>query len=154
MIIVDTIQPAKLQVDCVSELNVISKRDIRNTGPEESSMTLYTWNNVTTKTIGTTRLIVRNSENKNKYNIECQVVKQEITPLIDRNAAEDNKLITDNYDNFQQLHNGPEQDILTNFNDGISVDYNTFVTAASTLHFTTYSTAEPKVMSPQLIPLG
>ena len=76
MIIVDTKQPVKLQVDCGAEINVISKRYIPNMMLEESSMTLQMWNNMTTKTIGKTRLIVRNSENNKKYNIEFQVIKE------------------------------------------------------------------------------
>ena len=62
MIIVDTKQRVKLQVDCGAEIHVISKRYIPNVTLEESSMTLQMWNNMTTKTIGKTRLIVRNSE--------------------------------------------------------------------------------------------
>ena len=122
MIIVDTKQPVKLQVDCGAEINVISKRYIPNVTLEESSMTLQMWNNMTTKTIGKTRLIVRNSENNKKYNIEFQVVKEGRTPLIGRRAAEDMKLITVNHDNFRQLNNVSEQDILNEFNDVISVD--------------------------------
>ena len=62
MIIVDTKQPVKLQVNCGAEINVISKRYIPNVTLEESSMKLQMWNNMTTKTIGKTRLIVRNSK--------------------------------------------------------------------------------------------
>ena len=65
VIIVDTKQPVKLQVDYGEEINVISKKYIPIVKLEESSMTLQNnWNNLTTKTIGKTRLIVRNSENK------------------------------------------------------------------------------------------
>ena len=105
IIIVDTKQPVKLQVDCGAEINVISKRYIPNVTLEESSMTLQMWNSMTTKTIGKTRLIIRNSENNKKYNIEFQVVKEGRTPLIGRKAVEDMQLITVNYDNFRQLNN-------------------------------------------------
>ena len=154
MIIVDTKQPVKLQVDCGAEKNVISKRYIPNVTLEESSMTLQMWNNMTTKTIGKTRLIVRNSENNKKYNIEFQVVKEGRTPLIGRKAAEDMKLITVNYDNFRQLNNVSEQDILNEFNDVISVDDNSLGTLPGTVHFTTDATAEPKVVSPKRVPVG
>ena len=113
MIIVDTKQPVKLQVGCGTEINVISKRYIPNVTLEESSITLQMWNNMTTKTIGKTRLIVRNSENNKKYNIKFQVVKKERTPLIGRKAAEDMKLITVNFDNFKQLNSVSEKDILS-----------------------------------------
>ena len=154
MIIVDTKQPVKLQVDCGAEINVISKRYIPNVTLEESSMTLQMWNNMTTKTIGKTRLIVRNSENNKKYNVEFQVVKEGRTPLIGRKAAEDMKLITVNYDNFRQLNNVSEQDILNEFNDVISVDDNSLGTLPGTVHFTTDATAEPKVVSPKRVPVG
>ena len=113
MIIVDTKQPVKLQVDYGAEINVISKIYIPNVTLEESSMTLQMWNNMKTKTFGKTRLIVRNSENNKKYNVEFQVVKEERTPLIGRKAAEDMKLITVNYDNFKQLNSVSEKDILS-----------------------------------------
>ena len=54
MIIVDTKQPVKLQVDCGAEIKVISKRYTPNVTLEESSITLQMWNNMTTKTIGKT----------------------------------------------------------------------------------------------------
>ena len=109
---------------------------------------------MTTKTIGKTRLIVRNSENK-KYYIEFQVVKEGRTPLIGRKAAEDMKLITVNYDTFRQPNNVSKQDILNEFNDVISVDDNSLGTLPGTVHFTTDATAEPKVVSPKRVsPLG
>ena len=109
---------------------------------------------MTTKTIGKTRLIVRNSENNKKYNIEFQVVKEGRTPLIGRKAAEDMKLITVNYDNFRQLNNMSEQDILNEFNDVISVDDNSLGTLPGKVHFTTDANAEPRVVSPKRVPVG
>ena len=154
MIIVDTKQPVTLQVDCGAEINGISKRYIPNVTLEESSMTLQIWNNVTTKTIGKTRLIVRNSENNKKYNIELQVVTEERTPLIGRKAADDMKLITVNYDNFRQLNSVSEKDILSEFSDVISVDDNSLGTLPGTVHFTTEVTLDPKVVSPKRVPIG
>ena len=154
MIIVGTKQPVKLQVDCGAEINVISKRYIPNVTMEESSMTLHMWNNMTTKTIGKTRLIVRHSENNKTYNIEFQVVKEERTPLIGRKAAEDMKLITVNYDNFRQLNSVSENDILSEFSDVISVDDNSLGTLPGTVHFATDVTVDPKVVSPKPVPIG
>ena len=154
MIIVDTKQPVKLQVDCGAEINVISKRYIPNVTLEESSMILQMWNNMTTKTIGKTRLIVRNSENNKKYNIEFQVVKEYRTPLIGRKAAEDMKLITVNYDNFRKLNSVSEEDILSEFSDVISVDDNSLGTLPGTVHFTTDVTVDAKVVSPKRVPVG
>ena len=64
------------------------------------------------------------------------------------------KLIPVNYDNFRQLNNVSEQDILNEFNDVISVDDNSLGTRPGTVHSTTDSTAEPKVVSPKRVPVG
>ena len=63
------------------------------------------------------------------------------------------KLITVNYDNFRQLNNVSEQDILNEFNDVISVDDNSLCTLPGTVHFTTDATAEPNVVSPERVPV-
>ena len=144
----------KLQVDCGAEINVTTKRYIPNVTLEESSMILQMWNNMTTKTIGKTRLIVRNSENNKKYNLKCQVVKEERTPLICRKATEDMKLITVNYDNFRQLNSVSEKNILSEFREVISVDYNSLGTLPGAVHFTTDVTVNPKVVSPKRVPVG
>ena len=151
MIIVDTKQPMKLQVGCGTEINVISKRYIPNVTLEAS---LQMWNNMTTKTIGKTRLIVRNCENNKKYNIKFQVVKEERTPLIGRKAAEDMKLITVNFDNFKQLNSVSEKDILSEFSDVISVDDNSLGTLPGTIHFTTDVTVAPRWFLQNVSPLG
>ena len=70
---------------------------------------------------------MRNTENRNKYNVKFQVVMEEKAPLFGRKAAEDKKLIYVNYDIFRQLHNPSE------LNDGISVDDNTFDTLQTQL---------------------
>ena len=154
MIIVDTKQPVKLQVDCGAEINVITMGYIPNVTLEESSMILQMWNNMTTKTIGKTRLIVRNSENNNTYNIKFQVVKEERIPLFGRKGAEDMKLITVNYDNFRQLNSVSEKNILSEFSDVISVDYNSLGILPCTVHVTTDVTVNPKVVSPKRVPVG
>ena len=64
------------------------------------------------------------------------------------------KLITVNYDNFRQLYNVSEQDILNEFNYVISVDDNSLGTLPGTFHFTTDAIAEPKVVSPKRVPVG
>ena len=110
------------------------------------------WNNLTTKTLGKTRLIVRNSENKKKYNIEFQVVNGERTSLIGRKVAEDIKQIAVNYDNFRQLTNVSEQDILIEFNDVISVDDNSLSTLPGKVHFATMWT--PRWFLPKRVPVG
>ena len=73
------------------------------------------------------RLILRNAENRNKYNVTSQVVMEERAPLVGRKAAEDKKLISVNYDIFRQLHDASE------VNDVISVDDNKFGTLQTQL---------------------
>ena len=130
----------------------ITDRQFRN--GRINQILLATDLNMTTKTIGKTRLIVINSENNKKYNIGFQVVKEERTPLIGRKAVEDMQLITVNYDNFRQLNSVSEKDILSEFSDVISVDDNSLGTLPGTVHFTTDVTVYPKVVSPKRVPVG
>ena len=62
------------------------------------------YNHSTIKPLGKTRLILTNTENQRKYNVEFEVTKEDLTPLLSRKAVEQIKLITVNYDNFKQLN--------------------------------------------------
>ena len=64
------------------------------------------------------------------------------------------KRITVNYDNFRQLNNVLEQDILNEFNDVISVDDNSLGTLPGTVHSTTDITGDPNVVSPKRVSVG
>ena len=62
------------------------------------------YNKTTLKPLGKCRIIMRNPANGKKYNVLFEVVKDDLTPLLSRRAAEQMKLITVNYDEFMQVH--------------------------------------------------
>lgn len=61
-----------------------------------------------------------NTENYRKYNVEFEVVKEDLTPLLSRKPVEQMKLITVNYDNFKQSNTVASDhlaSILAQYND-------------------------------------
>ncbi|XP_048585750.1 uncharacterized protein LOC116606612 [Nematostella vectensis] len=95
----------KFQVDCGATVNVINQKYVpQNTQLQESKNTLSMYNKTTLKPVGKCRIITINLTTKKKYNVMFEVVKEDLTPLLSRKAAEQMKLITVNYDNFKQVH--------------------------------------------------
>ncbi|XP_048576175.1 uncharacterized protein LOC125557547 [Nematostella vectensis] len=95
----------KFQVDCGATVNVINQKYVpQNTQLQESKNTLSMYNKTTLKPVGKCRIITINLITKKKYNVMFEVVKEDLTPLLSRKAAEQMKLITVNYDNFKQVH--------------------------------------------------
>ena len=94
----------KFQVDCGATVNVIPRKSIDSHQPPPPNTSLQMYNHSTIKPLGKTRLILTNTENHRKYNVEFEVTKEDLTPLLSRKAVEQMKLITVNYDNFKQLN--------------------------------------------------
>ena len=94
----------KFQVDCGATVNVISQKYVHNEPLEKSDTKLTMYNKTTLKPIGKCRIIMRNPTNGKKYNVLFEVVKEDLTPLLSRKAAEQMQLITVNYDKFTQIH--------------------------------------------------
>ena len=61
-------------------------------------------NKTQVKSLGKSRLILKNVMTEKKYSVEFEVVNKYLTPLLSRKAAKQMQLITVNYDNFKQLH--------------------------------------------------
>ncbi len=94
----------KFQVDCGATVNVISQKYFSEESLEKSDTKLTMYNKTTLKPLGKCRIIMRNPANRKKYNVLFEVVKEDLTPLFSRRAAERMKLITVNYDEFMQVH--------------------------------------------------
>lgn len=66
--------------------------------------------------MGKCTLVLNNTVTGKKYDVEFQVVKEDLTLLISQEAAEMMQLITVNYNNFKQLHsvNKDSENTVTN----------------------------------------
>ena len=100
----------KFQIDCGATVNVIPWKYVQDHSLDESTASLHMYNMTTVKPVGKCRTILRNPETGKKYNVEFEVIKENFTPLLSRNAAEQMKLITINYDNFKLLNSVQEDD--------------------------------------------
>lgn len=95
--------PVKFQVDCGATVNVIPAKYV-DQALEKSKSILYMYNESKLIPLGQCRLSLRNVATRKKYSVEFVVVKEDLTPLLSRKAAERMNLITVNYENFKQLH--------------------------------------------------
>ena len=91
-------------------MNVIPWKYVQDHSLDESTASLHMYNMTTVKPVGKCRTILRNPETGKKYNVEFEVIKENFTPLLSRNAAEQMKFITINYDNFKLLNSVQEDD--------------------------------------------
>lgn len=97
-------QKAKFQIDCGATVNVIPRRLVKHRKLEPTNTRLSMYNKSTLKPVGKCQVKLRNPVNKMTYNVEFQVVDDNLIPLISGKAAEEMCLITINYENFKQLH--------------------------------------------------
>ena len=96
-------KPIKFQVDCGSSINILPKEVIGNCSLAPTSKTLIMWNKTEVMPLGTTRIIVRNPQNRKKYSVEFVVVTEKLTPLIGARAAQHMKLLTVHWNNFKSV---------------------------------------------------
>ena len=96
-------KPVKFQVDCGATVNVIPVKYV-DKPLEQSENILHMYNESQLNPLGKRRLSLRNVTSRKKYSVEFEVVKEDLTPLLSRKAAEQMNLITVNYGNFKQLH--------------------------------------------------
>ena len=78
----------KFQIDLGATINVIPRRFVKNIQLSNANTTLKMWNGATTHPIGKCRINIKNL----------------LTPLLGRKAAEHMQHITFNYDNIAHIH--------------------------------------------------
>ena len=78
----------KLQAHFGATVNVIPKKFIVNQPLSQSNISLQVYNKSTLKPVGKTRIILTNTENQRKYNVEFEVVKENLIPILCRKAVE------------------------------------------------------------------
>ena len=104
----------KFQIDSGATVNVIPRKYVSTT-IDEPKVQLKMYNGTTLWAKGRAKLKMRNPKNRKKYKVTFVVIDEEnFTPLLSRKAAEQMKLITVNYDNFNLLHSLIAKDELLN----------------------------------------
>ena len=97
-------KPLRMQIDSGATVNVMPAKHIGSAQLMHSDVQLRMYTKATVKPLGKCHLHLVNPVNNHKYEVEFQVVEDNLTPLLSRKAAERMKLITANYANFKQLH--------------------------------------------------
>ncbi|XP_028412151.1 uncharacterized protein K02A2.6-like [Dendronephthya gigantea] len=145
----------KFQVDCGATVNVIPKKYVHEDIQLEKSQTvLNMYNKSTLKPVGRCRIITKNPTTGKKYNVMFEVVKQDLTPLLSRRAAEQMKLITINYGNFKQVH-GVADGVSTLVSEYKSVfDNNTVGNFSGKVSLRIDGNAKPVQCPPRRVPIA
>ena len=145
-------KPIKLQIDCGATVNLISLSKIGDKPLQPANITLQMWNKQTMKALGTCKLVVSNPVSSAKYLVKFVVVKDELTPLLSRKAAEKMNLITVNYDKFESVEavNQIPSDIPDCFADVFNEELGIL---PGTVHLTVKPEATPVIRGPKRIPV-
>ena len=94
--------PVRLHVDCRGTVSFIARSHIGDTQLESSNISLEMWNKEKMKALGTCELPPENPRTSQKYMVKFVVVEEELTPMLNRKAADKMELIKVDYDNFEK----------------------------------------------------
>ena len=87
------------QIDTGASVNILPESYADNIVDTNKKLTM--WNNTDVSPLGTCRTTVRNPANNKKYSVEFVVVRNDLSPLISYQAAEQMKLLSINENNVE-----------------------------------------------------
>ena len=146
-------KPVKLQVDCGATVNILPKRHLHDLPLRPETVKLQMWNGSTIQALGRCKLRTRNVKTGQKLNVEFVIVKEELTPLLSRNAAEKMGLITVNYNHFKHV-NAVTTSLEALYHKKFPEAFrgNTGILPGKKVHLTTMPNAVPVVRDARTLP--
>ena len=81
-------KPLRMQIDSGATVNVMPAKHVGSAELMHSDIQLRTYNKATVKPLGKCRLYLVNPVNNHEYQVEFQVVEENLTPLLSMKAAE------------------------------------------------------------------
>ena len=108
-------QPVQFQVDCGASVNILPLKYAEGEELNSCLQTLVMWNGTKVAPVGSCVLPVVNPKTNEKYKVRLLVMKEDLTPLVDLNATQKMKLLTDTQKKFIN--------VVENANDDITVMY-------------------------------
>ena len=146
-------RPIRFQIDCGASVNVLPRaclnRDIRM---NPSTIQLRMWNKTMVKPLGEATIKLKNPKTSQKHKVNFIIVKENFTPIICKESAEDMHLITVNYGNFRNVNNVTTLHS-TEQNDTDPFD-GTLGCFPGTVHLKVDNTITPVVCPPRRIPVA
>ena len=112
----------KFQIDSGASVNVIPQELVPKDTVQQEKITLKMYNGSKLQAEGRAKVLLRNTKNNKKYRVNFIVVQEGwLTPLLSGKAAEQMKLITVHYDNFESIH-VVNDDIMQSYDDVFACD--------------------------------
>ena len=108
-------QPVQFQVDCGASVNILPLKYAEGEELDSCLQTPVMWNGTKVAPVGSCVLPVVNPKTNEKYKVRLLVVKEHLTPLVDLNATQKMKLLTDTKKKFTN--------VVENANDDTTVRY-------------------------------
>ena len=88
-------QPVQFQVDCGASVNILPLKYAEGEELDSCLQTPVMWSGTKVAPVGSCVLPVVNPKTNEKYKVRLLVVKEHLTPLVDLNATQKMKLLTD-----------------------------------------------------------
>ncbi len=93
-------QRIRMQVDCGATVNILPQSLTQNAEIRQEPVCLRMWNGTTLQALGRCKIKTINPATQAKYKVDYVVVKEDLTPLLSRKAAEQMSIISVNYNNL------------------------------------------------------
>ena len=148
--------PVKFQIDCGASANLLPAKYTNGYQRDPCKKTLLMWNKSEVKPLGTTRLKLRNPQNRMKYSVEFIVVKENLAPLLGAKAVQHMGLITVNNSEFKRVASvrdktDPTAELLEEYKDVFGDGLGKLPGKA---HLETDPTVPPVISPPRRVPIA
>ncbi|XP_064637067.1 uncharacterized protein K02A2.6-like [Lineus longissimus] len=145
----------RFQIDCGATVTVLPKRYLKpDSKIRKEHVHLRMWNSSGLNALGKCKVNVVNPATGQRFRLDCVLVEEDLTPLLSRKAAEKMRLITVNYDYFDQVNSvSPGGAAVSKFVNEFPNVFNRKVgTLPGKVHLTLEPNAEPVVRPPHNVP--
>ena len=143
-------QPVRFQIDCGASANILLLKYAEGKELAPCSQTLVMWNGTKVKPVGTCALKVVNPRNKEKFKVRFLVVNESLVPLLGLNATEKMKLLTIHKENFVNVVEDVNSDLIDKYPDVFNKSLGTL---PGKLHLQVDPDSKPVVLPARKIPL-
>ena len=145
-------QRIKFQIDSGSTVNLLPRKYLSSTDvicPE--AIHLHMWNKSSSQAIGKCKVKTVNPVTDQKYKVDYVIVEEDHIPLISKKAAEQMKLITFNYDSFEQVNAASTIDFVKEYPDVFSTSQ-TGILPGTPVHLTVNKDTQPIIRPARTVP--
>ena len=141
----------QFQIDCGASANILPLKYAEGKELTSCSQTLVTWNGTKVKPVGTCALKVVHPMNNEKFKVRFFIVNESLTPLLGLNATEKMKLLTIHKENFVNVVEDVNSDLIDKYPDVFDKSLGTL---PGKVHLQVDPDSKPVVLPAQKVPVS